>query len=255
MKKRVVRSQDFAPLDNVQRFNAAMSNLKGAAEQMLLVYGPPGMGKTTTAAFSYIKQNGLLITCLTGLTQKSLLHLLLREFGIVPRQTTNAQMLIQVIELLGQDPRPLFIDEADRLFENKRLFESIRDIHDQAQVPVIMLGASSAAGFVGVDQHLRRYPQLADRIAHWVQFTPATKRDFGLLQGVYCPGVQLSEGLAARILSNSSGNIRKIRIGLKNCQLVAQRKNTSTLSESDFGRTDLIVEMGQRTQPAEALHG
>ncbi|MBE9102801.1 AAA family ATPase [Vacuolonema iberomarrocanum] len=231
---------DFALLSNVLKFNDALSTLQGASEQMMLVYGPPGMGKTTTAVHSYVHHNGVLLRCITGLTQKSLLQMLLRELGQSPKATTNAEMLLQSIDLLAQNPRPLFIDEADRLFESKRLFESVRDLHDGAKVPVVMLGASSAAGFVGVDQHLRRYPQMADRIAHWVQFTPATKEDFVALQNLYAPKVELSPELQARILQESGGNIRRIRVGLKNCVFLARRKKVTALTERDFGKAEIV---------------
>jgi DNA transposition AAA+ family ATPase len=230
----------LAPIRNVQKFVATLEELDPTADQMVLVYGPPGAGKTKAAAYTFVRHNGILLRVLSGLSQRALLMMLANELSITLKYSTNGEILMQLLEAISQNPRPIFIDEADRLFENKRLFETVRDIHDVARIPVIMLGASSSAGFVGVDQHLRRYPQMADRVSHWVPFEPANLQDLALLQHFYIPELSLSKDLQKRLLRESKGNVRRICAGFTTCRKLAHRKNKDSLQESDLGTAEII---------------
>jgi len=230
-----------APTRSLTKYLATLQSLDSSGDQILLAYGPPGSGKTTAAGHSYVQQNGILLRCLTGSSQRALIFRLAKELSISLKNSTNGEMLEQLIDAISQNPRPIFIDEGDRLFERKALFESIRDIHDECRIPVVIMGASSSAGFVGVDSHVRKYPQLADRVSHWVKFEPADMTDLVALAGYYAPGLELTEGIQQRILKESQGNIRRIKFGLKRCVVLARRKKLTRVDEGAFGKSEAIA--------------
>ncbi len=220
MVKRVV------PIKNLKALHKAYEESLVSDDKLLLAYGFPGLGKTTAAADLFVKESGLLVNCLPGMSQKALLNLLLRELGIDPKgYTTNADKLMTVIDLVAQAQRPLFLDEADFLFGDRRLFETVRTIHDWAQVPIVVIGMSSGAGVPGIDQQIRRYPQFADRISHWVKFQPADLEDLSLLASCYAPGVTLKPELQDELLRQSQGNIRRLKAALKRAAGTAKRTN------------------------------
>ena len=55
-------------------------------------------------------------------------------------------MLSFIVEKLTLSGHPLFVDESDYLTENRKMLETLRDIHDVSQVPVIMIGMNEIAG-------------------------------------------------------------------------------------------------------------
>jgi hypothetical protein len=134
---------------------------------MGLIEGQTGYGKTTAAAWLVVRLNAVFVRALATTTPSSLLESICKELGIGKR-SSNVQTVEDIVAKLAETGRPLFIDEADYLVGKHRLIETVRDIHDLATVPVILIGMH---GFRRKITHLL---QLTGRIAEWVEFSPST---------------------------------------------------------------------------------
>ena len=65
----------------------------------------------------------------------------------------------------------LIIDEADHISTNSRIMETVRDLSDMIEMPVVLVGMGK------IRNNLIRFPQIASRISQYVEFTPATLQD------------------------------------------------------------------------------
>lgn len=237
----------LAPTKNLNRINDAYANL--AEGGMGLVFGHPGFGKTWGSCSIYVREKGLLITAKPGWTQKALLKNLLRELGQGEPKGTNADLLDQSIQVLMQlretygEMRPIFVDEADHLTHDRRCLETLRAIHDETDVPLLMVGMSGVPGQTGIDTKIKAYPQFADRVAEWVEFQPVDPEDMALVAR-YCTSIQVSEDLLIKLLSDSKGNLRQIRTGLRRIEHLARSNRIEAISLSDWGNKEFFLRKG-----------
>lgn len=58
---------------------------------------------------------------------------------------------------LRQHPKTIIVDEIDYLIE-KHTVETLRDLHDKIDCPIVLVGMGAA------DKKLARYPHLTDRL-------------------------------------------------------------------------------------------
>ena len=72
---------------------------------------------------------------------------------------------------LKTQPRIIIVDEIDYLAGIKKAIETIRDIHDKTDVPIILVGMNKA------DKKLMRYPHLFDRISRKLKFETFSYQD------------------------------------------------------------------------------
>jgi DNA transposition AAA+ family ATPase len=237
----------LAPTKNLNRINDAYANL--AEGGMGLVFGHPGFGKTWGSCSIYVREKGLLITAKPGWTQKALLKNLLRELGQGEPKGTNADLLDQVIQALAQlrdsygEVRPIFVDEADHLTGDRRCLETLRSIHDATEVPLLMVGMAGVPGQVGIDTKVKSYPQFADRIAEWIEFQPVDQEDMSLLVR-YCTGIKIADDLLMKLLSDSKGNLRQIRTGLRRIEHLARSNRVEVISLSQWGDKEFFLRKG-----------
>jgi DNA transposition AAA+ family ATPase len=206
---------------------------------MGLVHGHPGYGKTWAACEACVKDDGVLIVARPGWTQKALLKALVRELGGEPKGT-NADMLDQAIQIVwhlrdcDRQQRPIFVDEADYLFHDVRALETLRCIFDETGNPVIVVGMSGVPNTTGIEKRIKRYPQFADRIGQWVQFTPADFSDARLMAKAFCQ-VEVADDLLQKLLDVSQGNLRQMRQGLARIQYQARISGRSDMALAHWG--------------------
>lgn len=109
------------------------------APRMGVFYGFSGYGKTVAAAFAAARTGAIYIHAQSIWTQRTFLETLAEEMGISRPEKTGPRILRQIIDQLNQSPCDIIIDEMDYLVQ-KRMVEIIRDIHDNTQVGVLMIG-------------------------------------------------------------------------------------------------------------------
>lgn len=163
----------FVKTNNVKRFITMMNNLQNRAEGvpgMGLVYGAPGLGKTQTINWWAFKNKAILVRCTQLMTARWLLNEIMDEMGEV-NCGRLADCFKIIIRNLLTEPQVIIVDEVDYLAIDSRAIETLRDIHDKTNVPIVLVGMSNAKSRIKMFKHLY------DRLSEIVQFKPFSKSD------------------------------------------------------------------------------
>ena len=176
-------NKTFVKTTNVKNFIGLVENLINKPKnipKMGLVYGEPGLGKSQTALWLACKYDGIYLRALNLMTGRWLLEELVKELDEIPRFLTSDNFNI-VVKKLKQNPQIIFIDEIDYLINNYKTIETLRDIHDETNCPIIFVGMDLA------HRKLERYKHLYDRFSEVLKFETFGINDINQIIG------QLSE--------------------------------------------------------------
>ena len=156
----------FVKTTNVKNFIGLVENLINKPKnipKMGLVYGEPGLGKSQTALWLACKYDGIYLRASNLMTGRWLLEEMVKELDEIPRFLTSDNFNI-VVKKLKQNPQVIFIDEIDYLINNYKTIETLRDIHDKTDCPIIFIGMGLA------HRKLERYKHLYDRFSEILRF-------------------------------------------------------------------------------------
>jgi DNA transposition AAA+ family ATPase len=230
MREKIVLTKNVARLSDAgEALLRRMPGLPG----MGLVHGETGAGKTTAITWLTNRVNGVYVRALATWTPAAMLGAILRELGRQPRGSC-AHMMNDIIEALALSGRPLFMDEADYLVEKKIMAESLRDLHDMATVPVLLIGMA------GIDQRLAGRRQLTGRVMVDVHFTPMDGEDAKLLARELCE-VKIAADLLEAAMQKTGGYIRNLVVAYARIEQYARARGLSTIDLDTWGRRDFIT--------------
>ena len=156
----------FIKTRNVRNFIGLVETLKSKPKnipKMGLIYGEPGLGKSQTALWLACKYDGIYIRASNLMTSRWLVEEIVREMDELPRYLTSDNFNV-VISKLIQKPKIIFVDEIDYLMNNYKSVETLRDIHDKTDCPIVFVGMGLA------HRKLERYKHLYDRFTEIVKF-------------------------------------------------------------------------------------
>ena len=156
----------FVKTQNVKNFIGLVENLINKPKnipKMGLVYGEPGLGKSQTALWLACKYDGIYLRASNLMTGRWLLEEMVKELDEIPRFLTSDNFNI-VVKKLKNNPQIIFIDEIDYLMNNCKTIETLRDIHDETDCPIIFVGMGMA------HRKLERYKHLHDRFSEILKF-------------------------------------------------------------------------------------
>lgn len=156
----------FCKTKNVKGFMNLIYSLKNKPENISkigLIYGEAGLGKTKTALYLAIQQDAIYIRATNSMTPKWLLEELASELDEIPRFYT-ADIFRQCVNALKAKPQMIIVDEIDYLLADFRVIESLRDLHDETGVPIILVGMKLAK------HKLKKHTHLFDRISEIYRF-------------------------------------------------------------------------------------
>ena len=159
-------NKTFVRTRNVRNFIGLVEALKSKPKnipKMGLIYGEPGLGKSQTALWLACKYDGIYIRASNLMTSRWLVEEIVREMDELPRYLTSDNFNV-VINKLIQKPKIIFVDEIDYLMNNYKSVETLRDIHDKTDCPIIFVGMGLAL------RKLERYMHLYDRFSEIVKF-------------------------------------------------------------------------------------
>ena len=165
----------FVKTQNVKNFIGLVENLINKPKnipKMGLVYGEPGLGKSQTALWLACKYDGIYLRASNLMTGRWLLEEMVKELDEIPRFLTSDNFNI-VVKKLKQNPQVIFIDEIDYLMNNYKTIETLRDIHDETDCPIIFIGMGL------VHRKLERYKHLYDRFSEILKFKTFGVSDIG----------------------------------------------------------------------------
>ena len=156
----------FVKTTNVKNFIGLVESLINKPKnipKMGLVYGEPGLGKSQTALWLACKYDGIFLRASNLMTGRWLLEEMVKELDEIPRFLTSDNFNI-VVKKLKQKSQIIFIDEIDYLMNNYKTVETLRDIHDETDCPIIFIGMGLA------HRKLERYKHLYDRFSEILKF-------------------------------------------------------------------------------------
>ena len=156
----------FIKTTNVKNFIGLVENLLNKPKnipKMGLIYGEPGLGKSQTALWLACKYDAIYLRATNLMTGRWLLEEIAREMDEIPRFLTSDNFNI-VVKKLKKNPQIIFIDEIDYLMNSYKTVETLRDIHDKTECPIVFVGMSL------VHKKLERYKHLYDRFSEIVKF-------------------------------------------------------------------------------------
>lgn len=219
----------IAPLRNVQALTELISRVQARLDGlpgMACFHGPSGYGKTSAAAFAVNRFGAHHVQVKSCWTRKKLCEAILKDVGIQPGRTI-ADMVDQIAEALLRSGRPLLIDEADHLVDQKKI-ELVRDIHESSHATVILIGEEQ------LPIKLLQWERVHGRMADWVAAEPATLDDVGHLAPIYSRGVGLDVDLQERLLDESRASMRRIAINLGRVREFGRRMGKTQVGLADF---------------------
>lgn len=156
----------FVLTKNVKGFINLIHNLKNKPDNISkigLVYGNAGLGKTKTALYLSIQYDAVYIRATNVMSPKWMLEEIAKELDEIPRFYTS-DIFRQCVNDLKASPQMIIVDEVDYLLKDFRTIETLRDLHDETGVPIILVGMQ-------LSKHkLKKHTHLFDRISEIYNF-------------------------------------------------------------------------------------
>ncbi|MDO6497358.1 AAA family ATPase [Photobacterium sanguinicancri] len=195
-----------------------------------LIHGETGFGKTTAITHLYNQVNGIYVSARAHDSTSSLMARIVEELGAQPMHRIS-KSVDYIIEQMSMHERTLFIDESDYLMNDIRMLETVRDLYDGTEVPVIL---------IGMDQIARRISsrkQFYNRISEWVEFKPADLDDvMTMAHHLFEHGIEADEALLEHLRVSSSGELRRITIGLNKIESLAIANDLDMVTLANWGK-------------------
>lgn len=215
----------FVKTNNVKRFITMMNNLQNRAEGvpgMSLVYGEPGLGKSRAINWWAFKNDAILVRCTQLMTAKWLLTEILDYMSEI-KPYSISDCFNEVIRNLLISPKVLIVDEIDYLTIDSRAVETLRDIHDKTNVPVILVGMTNA------NSRLKKFSHLYDRLSEIVKFEKFSKNDIKTIVKELSE-IEMTDCAIKYIYSNLN-RFRQIVKVINKSEILAKANGLSSIDE------------------------
>lgn len=215
----------FVKTKNVKGFINLIYNLKNKPDNISkigLVYGNAGLGKTKTAIYLSIQFDTIYVRATNKMTTKWLLEEIAKELDEIPRFYT-ADIFRQCVNALKTNLKMIIVDEIDYLLADFRTIETLRDLHDETGVPIILVGMQ-------LSKHkLKKHNHLFDRISEIYNFTEFEYSDMKQITEEISE-VDITKE-AAHIIHNKAKSFRKIAEMIDMFEKVGQANGLTQIDE------------------------
>lgn len=190
---------------------------------MGLVYGEPGLGKTQAIKWWAFKNDAILIRCNQMMSARWLLKEILDYMSEI-KPYSISDSFDEVIRNLILTPRVLIVDEVDYLtMEKNKSIEILRDIHDKTNVPVVLVGMTSA------HSRLKKFSHLYDRLSEIVKFERFSKTDIKTIVKELSE-IEMTDCAIKYIYSNLN-RFRQIVKVINKAETIAKANGLSSIDE------------------------
>lgn len=216
----------FAALPNAAKFEAMMTRAVETRQgRIYCAHGRAGRGKTTSAIRWHSKNNSSFLRALIFMARpEQLLSGLCRALGMpdAPHRVTDRWAYVS--GRLADMAAPLIIDEIEKL--PPKVLECVRDIADQAGVPVVLLGEEE------LYHALLRNRRVWSRVSGVVEFLPLSPTDTLAYCWTALGGNKSAIGAdAAKELADAAGgDLRLIERDLRAAARIANAKGSPRIT-------------------------
>lgn len=216
----------FCKTKNVKGFINLIYNLKNKPDNISkigLIYGEAGLGKTKTAQYLAIKYDAVYVRAVNTMTPKWLMEEIAKELDEIPRFFT-ADIFRQCVNNLRQNSQIIIVDEIDYLLKDFKTIEILRDLHDETDIPIILVGMDLAK------HKLKKYTHLYDRISEIYHFTEFDFKDIRQITEELSD-VEITDG-AIRVILSKATRFRQIVQIIDEFEQAAQANGLTKIDES-----------------------
>lgn len=233
---------------NVLRAQDMFANLQGRSDitpGIGLIHGASGFGKTTTVThmFNQLTSMGNLpvyVRCYATDTASSILARIMKELGSEPLFPLR-KMVDFITQTMNEQQIALFIDEADHIVGQAKTMETLRDLYDSTELPVVLIGMEEIA------RRISHRKQLFNRISEWVEFMPADIEDVAMFASeLLAREIRVGEDLLDFIRLRSGGEVRRILIALEKIERFALANELHYVDQALWGDGQLFLNHNRR---------
>jgi DNA transposition AAA+ family ATPase len=227
----------MAMTKNLRRFINAVDELMNrpaGTEGCGLLWGEPGEGKTTAVAYVANLYDAVFVRAVGCWTVTSMLGELCKELG-GQRMLRRADMIEWICRQLAERPRPVFIDEADYLFQQEAMMDAVRDIYDLSGCPVILIGMEDIA------RKIQNHGRFARRITQWIEFKGLDLDDTRAVAET-CAECNIAPDLIKHLHTEARANIGRIIIGLTRIEKLAKMNGITQVSLEQWDNRELFYD-------------
>lgn len=222
----------FVPTNNYRRFIEALKRLetRGAREaSMLLVSGAPGRGKSNITEGWAAQSGAIFLRANKGWTPSAFMRALAIELKI-DHSGVGDTLFDRILKHLSSLGFPsIIIDEVQHcLADQASVLEKVRDFSDRTKSPIVLV-----AGEDGVLTKIRKYPQIASRIAENVEFDLAAPDDVAVICKTLAE-CEVKTDLVQLIHRDSKGVLRLVMNAISTVESVARANNLTAIGVAQF---------------------
>jgi len=215
----------FIRTKNVRNFEVMMDGLSlGAGEGLFgLVYGQAGRGKSRTCEWYHGHHDTIYLRMMKVWAKSDIefLKAFARELGLKNPPHRRGPCFIEVLDRLVVDPRPVFLDEIEKLPGD--ILEICRDITDVTTAPIILVGEEELVSYMS------RNRRVWSRTFQKLEFAPLETADV-MHYAKETTGLALSPEGGALILANSDGDLRLVKRTMINLVQIVNVKGTDAIT-------------------------
>ena len=219
----------FVKTKNVKGFINLIYSLKNKPDNISkigLIYGEAGLGKTKTALYLSIQFDAICVRATNSMTPKWLLEEIAKELDEIPRFYT-ADIFRQCVNALKIKPQMIIVDEIDYLLADFRTIETLRDLHDETGVSVILVGMKLAR------HKLKKHTHLFDRISEIYNFTEFEFVDIKQIVEELSE-IEITKE-AVKLIQNKATSFRQIVQIIDSFEKIAQANSLNIIDENVAG--------------------
>lgn len=194
----------IATLDVVVATLEKLTSRRQGVPGIGVLYGPSGWGKTFATNTLASEARAYYVQMASAWRSKDLLIKILAEMGVSHKTSTVSKLLDLVSQQLAASRRTLIIDEFDHAAKSDALVELTRDIYEQSQGSLLLVGEEM------LPRKLEAWERFHSRVATWAPAQKVSIDDSVKLAPIYCPGIRLADEVIDSLVERSKGSVRRV---------------------------------------------